>query len=133
MPSKREAKREPRVVESLAERSALRKGDPVMVIAGGNKSKRPIKGQVGKIVSFRGKDKSRAIVEGINLFTKHQRQTAPGRSSGKIQKEGGIHISNLMYYVEKLKRPVRLRHNFLADGTKVRGYLDPETKAFVQI
>jgi len=133
MPSKQEHKQGRRVPESVAARSALRKGDPVMVIAGGNKQKRPLKGQVGKILGFRGKDKSRVLIEGVNMHTKHQRQTAPGRSAGKIQKESAVHISNVMYYVEKLKKPVRLRHSFLQDGKKVRGYRDPETKEFVQI
>lgn len=133
MPSKRLAKRAVVKKVNVARRSALKKGDLVMVIAGGNKDTRPIKGQVGRILGFTGKDRSRVLVEGINMVTRHQRQTAPGRSSGKIQKEAPLHISNVMYYVEKLKRPMRLRHSFLEDGTKVRGYLDPETKSFVQI
>lgn len=133
MPSKQKHKEGVLVKTSVAKRSALRKGDPVMVIAGGNKEKRPIKGQIGKILGFRGKLQDRVLVEGINLHTKHQRQTAPGKSAGKIQKEMSVHISNVMYYVEKIKKPVRLSHNFLQDGKKVRGYRDPETKEFVQI
>lgn len=112
---------------------ALRKGDPVMVIAGGNKNKRPNKGKVGKIMSFVGKDRDRVIVEGVNMITKHQRATAPGKAAGKIQKEGSIHVSNIMYYVEKIKQPVRLKHQFLEDGKKVRGYLNPENGEFVQL
>lgn len=111
----------------------LKAGDTVMVIAGGNKQKRPNKGQTGKIVRFTGKNKDRAVVEGVNMVTKHQRATQPGQSSGKLNIEASIHVSNLMFYAEKAKRPVRLKHKLLDDGRKVRGYLDPENKEFVQI
>ena len=111
----------------------LKKGDPVVVIAGGNKKKRPIKGQVGKIKAVIGDNRDRVIVEGLNVFVKHQKATGPNTQSGKIQKEMSIHISNVMYYVEKLKKPVRICFDKLADGTKVRGYRDPKSKKFVQI
>lgn len=104
-----------------------------MVISGGNKKKRPNKGQTGKIMGFLGKKKDRVIVEGVNLHTKHQRQTSPDKPAGKITKEAGIHISNVMFYADKIKQPVRLKHKFLEDGRKVRGYLDPESKNFVEI
>lgn len=110
----------------------LKRGDTVMVIAGGNKNKRPNKGQVGKIVRFVGKNKDRVIVEGLNLFTKHRRQMGPNKPAGKVREEAGIHISNVMYYAEKLKQPVRLQAKTLEDGRKVRGYLDAK-KEFVQI
>ncbi len=113
--------------------TSLKAGDKVMVIAGGNKDKRPNKGQVGTIREFTGKKNDKVIVEGLNMVKRHQRQTAPGKPSGIIEQEAGIHVSNVMYYVEKLKKPVRLRHDYLDDGTKVRGYLDPESKKFVQI
>jgi large subunit ribosomal protein L24 len=113
--------------------TSLKVGDPVMVIAGGNKEKRPNKGQVGKILRFVGEDRQRAVVEGLNLYTKHQRATGPEKPAGKIQREGSIHVSNLLYYVEKLKKPVRLKHKTLADGRKVRGYTDRTSKEFVEI
>ena len=113
--------------------TSLRKGDMVMVIAGGNKTNRQIKGKVGKILRFIGNDRSRAIVEGLNLVTRHQRAKGPGQQAAKVQKEAPIHVSRLMYYVEKLSRPVRLGHTVLSDGTKVRGYRDPKSKEFVQL
>ena len=111
----------------------LKKGDTVIVIAGGNKTKRPNKGKVGKIIGFAGKNNDRVLVEGLNMVKRHQKQTMPGKPYGIIQKEAGIHISNVMYYVEKLKKAVRLKSSVLADGKKVRGYLNPETKVFEQI
>ena len=113
--------------------SALRRGDTVMVIAGGNKKKRVLKGQTGKIVRFTGSKMDRVIVEGLNMITRHQRAAGPDKPAGKVEKEGSIHISNLMYYLEKAKKPVRLQHSFLADGKKVRGYKDPGSGDFVQI
>ena len=109
----------------------LRKGDLVMVISGGNKKKRPNIGKVGKILRFVGTE--RVMVEGVNLITKHQRAQGPNKPAGKVQKEAGIHISNVMLYVEKLKRPVRIKHKLLADGKKVRGFTNPETKKFEEI
>lgn len=112
---------------------SLKVGDTVMVIAGGNKNKRPNKGQTGKIKAFVGKKKDRVIVEGLNLITKHKRPTQPGESGGRIQVEGSIHISNVMFYADAISRPVRVRKQKLDDGRKVRGYMDPEKKEFVQI
>jgi large subunit ribosomal protein L24 len=67
----------------------IRKGDTVKVLSGDDKSKT---GKVLEIIA----DKSRAIVEGINIITKHQKPSA-GKPEGGIKKiEGTIHISNLM-------------------------------------
>jgi large subunit ribosomal protein L24 len=109
----------------------LKTGDVVMVIAGGNSEKRPNKGKTGKILRFTAPD--RAIVEGLNMVTKHQRATGPEKPAGKFTREAPIHVSNLMLYVEKLKKPVKIRQNILTDGRKVRGYKDPESKKFVQL
>jgi large subunit ribosomal protein L24 len=111
----------------------LKKGDRVMVISGGNKDKRPIKGQTGKIIGFVGKSRERALVEGLNLVTRHTKAKGPGQQAGKIVKEAPIHVARLMYYVEKISKPVRLCTSVLGDGTKVRGYRQKEDKAFVQL
>lgn len=120
-------------VEVVASKSLLRKGDKVMVIAGGNKKTRPIKGQVGKILRFVGKGRERAIVEGLNLVTRHTKAKGPGQKSGKISKEAPIHVSRLMYFADKANKPVKLCTNLLNDGSKVRGYKQKEDKAFVQL
>ena len=67
----------------------IRKGDTVKVIAGDDK------GKEGKVLEMIG-SKNRAIVEGINIVTKHQKPSA-GKPEGGIKKtEASIHISNLM-------------------------------------
>ena len=111
----------------------LKVGDPVMVIAGGNPQRgRVLKGQTGKILRFLPK-KDRVVVQGLNMIKRHKRAVRPGEPSGVIQKEGSLHISNLMYYSEAMKKPVRLRSQRLEDGKKVRGFTHPEKKTFEQI
>lgn len=67
----------------------IKKGDTVKVIAGDDKGK---EGKVLEVIAA----KSRAIVEGINIITKHQKPSA-GKPEGGIKKtEASIHISNLM-------------------------------------
>ncbi len=125
------AKNKSKSARSVTGRSMIRSGDTVMVIAGGTKGKREVKGKTGKILRFVGTD--RVVVEGLNLLTRHQRAAGPNKPGGKITREAPLHISNVMYFVEKLNRPVRLRSKLLEDGTKVRGYMDPKAKQFVQI
>jgi large subunit ribosomal protein L24 len=67
----------------------IKKGDTVKVIAGDDK------GKEGKVLEIAAA-KNRAIVEGINVVTKHQKPSA-GKPEGGIKKtEASIHISNLM-------------------------------------
>ncbi len=66
----------------------VRKGDMVQVIAGDDK------GKSGKILEILT-EKSRVIIEGVNLITKHQKPSA-GKPEGGIKKiEGTIHLSNV--------------------------------------
>lgn len=67
----------------------IRKGDTVKVLSGDDKNK------TGKVLEILT-DKGRALVEGINIITKHQKPSA-GKPEGGIKKiEGSVHISNLM-------------------------------------
>jgi large subunit ribosomal protein L24 len=67
----------------------IKKGDTVKVIAGNDRGKN------GKILSV-AKEKSRAIVEGLNMVTKHKKPSASNPNGGIEKMEAGIHISNLM-------------------------------------
>src|SRR6476620_3342231 len=79
----------------------IKKGDTVQVIAGDDKGK---SGKVLEIVS----EKNRAIVEGINIVTKHQKPSA-GKPEGGIKKtEASIHISNLMLLDPASGQPTRV-------------------------
>jgi len=67
----------------------IRRGDTVKVLAGDDKNK------TGKVLEILT-EKNRAIVEGINIVTKHQKPSA-GKPEGGIKKvEAGVHVSNLM-------------------------------------
>ena len=111
--------------------SSLRRGDKVMVISGGSKEKREVKGKTGTILRFVGATNSHVIVEGLNYVVKHTKAKGPGEKSQKVTREAPIHLSRLMYYVDKLKAPVRLKTSYLSDGRKVRGYKDKKTGEFV--
>ncbi len=67
----------------------IKSGDSVMVIAGNSK------GQTGTIKQVLI-EKSRAIVEGVNMITKHVKPSATSPQGGIEKREGTIHISNLM-------------------------------------
>jgi len=72
----------------------VKKGDNVIVIAGDHKGDR------GKILSVDVK-KQRAIVEGVNLVSKHTRPNAEHPQGGIVKKEAGVHISNLKIVDDK--------------------------------
>jgi len=111
----------------------LKKGDPVMVIAGGNSAKtKELAGLRGNIKTVL-KNKNRVIVEGLNYIKRHKKARTADDTAGVITKEGSVHLSNVMYYSETVKKPVRLKYSFLDDGKKVRGFTHPETKEFEQI
>ncbi|PLW97042.1 MAG: 50S ribosomal protein L24 [Marinilabiliales bacterium] len=73
----------------MARKLHIKKGDTVKVISGDSK------GQQGRVLVVETK-KERAIVEGVNLISKHTRPNADNPQGGIIQKEAAIHISNLM-------------------------------------
>jgi large subunit ribosomal protein L24 len=67
----------------------IKKGDSVKVIAGDSKN------QEGKILSI-DRVKNRAIVEGVNLVSKHTKPNAKSPQGGILKQEASVHISNLM-------------------------------------
>ena len=89
----------------------IKKEDTVVVITGKDKGKR---GKVLKVLP----GKERVIVEGVNVQTKHQKQTRKERSDIK-HIEGPIHVSNVMYYDAKAKSGTRVRRG-VVEGDKVR-------------
>jgi large subunit ribosomal protein L24 len=90
----------------------IKKGDKVVVIAGRDK------GRSGEVVSVLPRE-SRAVVRGVNLVKRHQRQTAK-QEGGIISKEGAIHLSNLAFADPKDGKPTRVGFKILDDGRKVR-------------
>lgn len=80
----------------------VKKGDVVMVIAGDDKGKQ------GRILEVQI-EKQRAIVEGVNLVSKHTKPNAKNPQGGIIKKEAPIHVSNLML-IDSTGKPTRIGH-----------------------
>jgi large subunit ribosomal protein L24 len=91
----------------------VRKGDTVIVVAGKERGKR---GRVLRVLP----EKNRVVVERINMIKKHQRPTQKLRQGGIIEREGSIHLSNVMLVDPGSDRPTRVGMKALSDGKKVR-------------
>jgi len=76
------------------------------------------KGRTGEVIEVRPAE-SRALVRGINLVKRHQKQTA-GQEGGIITKEAPVHLSNLALADPKDGKPTRVGFTVLPDGRKVR-------------
>ena len=90
----------------------IKKGDKVVVLAGKDK------GRSGEVLSVAPKD-GKAIVRGINLIRRHQKQTQ-SQEGGIITKEAPIHLSNIAMADPKDGKPTRVGFTFQKDGKKVR-------------
>ena len=90
----------------------IKKGDHVVVLTGKDKGKH---GEVLKVMP----EENRAIVKGIAMIRRHQRQTAT-QDGGIISMEAAIHVSNLALEDPKDGKPTRVGFKFLKDGRKVR-------------
>ena len=90
----------------------IKKGDRVIVLSGRDKGK---KGEVFQVMPREG----RALVRGVNVVRKHQRQT-PQQEGGIISKEASVHLSNLALEDPKDGKPTRIGFKTLQDGRKVR-------------
>ncbi|MBO6674231.1 MAG: 50S ribosomal protein L24 [Rhizobiales bacterium] len=90
----------------------IKKGDTVVVLAGRDK------GRSGQVMQVMPRE-NRALVQGVNLVKRHQRQT-PNSEGGIITKEAPIQLSNVALRDPKDGKPTRVRFQIQDDGTKVR-------------
>ena len=90
----------------------IKKGDSVIVLAGRDKGKR------GEVLGVMPKE-SRAIVRGVNMVRKHQKQERE-QQGGIISKEATIHLSNLALADPSTGKATRIGFKTLENGTKVR-------------
>lgn len=77
----------------------IKKGDNVMVIAGNSK------GQSGRVLVI-DRNKGRAIVEGVNLISKHTKPNAENPKGGIVKQEAAVNFSNLML-IDATGKPTR--------------------------
>ena len=89
----------------------IRKGDKVVVLTGRDK------GRTGEVIEVRP-DQDRALVRGVNMVKRHQRQTAQ-QEGGIISKESSVHLSNLAVADPKDGKPTRVGFKVVGDK-KVR-------------
>ena len=89
----------------------IRKGDKVIVLSGRDK------GRTGEVIEVRSQE-ARALVRGINMVKRHQKQTQ-AQEGGIISKEAPIDLSNIAY-LGKDGKPTRIGFKIQADGKKVR-------------
>ncbi len=92
--------------------SKIKKGDHVVVLAGRDRGKK------GEVIRVMPKE-NRALVRGVNLVSRHQKQTA-NQEGGIISKEASIDLSNLALEDPKDGQPTRVGFKVLDDGRKVR-------------
>ena len=92
---------------------SIRRNDTVEVIAGKEKGKR---GKVLIVLPAR----QRVIVERVNFIKRHQRPTQKVRQGGIIEREGSLHVSNVMLVCGKCGKPTRTGIQVLADGRRAR-------------
>ena len=90
----------------------IRKGDKVIVITGKDK------GRTGEVIRVLPAE-NRAIVQGINVARRHQRQTA-STQGGILNKEMPIHLSNIALVDPRDNKPTRVGFRQAPDGRKVR-------------
>ena len=87
----------------------IKSGDIVRVIAGDHK------GSEGKIVRVL-REKNKAIVEGVNMVSKHTKPSAKNPQGGIVKKEASIHVSNLSLIDPKSKEATKV--GFKQEGDK---------------
>jgi large subunit ribosomal protein L24 len=91
----------------------IKKGDNVYVVAG------DYKGQQGRVLEV-NRIKDKAIVEGINMVSKHTKPNSQYPQGGIIKKEAPVHISNLMLVDPSSGKPTRIGRQLNSKGKLVR-------------
>lgn|SRR5690606_13063802 len=96
----------------------IRKDDTVMVISGKDR------GKTGRVLRTEPR-RERVYVEGLNIVKRHQRprsirDTQKGDAGGIIEKEGPIHVSNVMLLDPRDNKPTRVGIRVAEDGTRRR-------------
>lgn len=93
----------------------IKKGDKVVVISGDEAADAP------RTVSEVLDGGQKVVVEGVNVVQRHVKRGHPkSPQGGRLRFEKAIQASNVMFYCEACKKPVRIGFRFVADGSKER-------------
>jgi large subunit ribosomal protein L24 len=90
----------------------IKKGDKVVVLTGRDK------GRTGEVIEVRPSE-ARALVRGVNMVKRHQRQSAQ-QEGGIISKEATVHLSNIAVADPKDGKPTRVGFKFVGEGDNRR-------------
>lgn len=91
----------------------IKKGDTVAIISGRDK------GKTGEVLRVMPKD-DQAIVQGVNIITKHEKPSMTNPQGGIVKKEAPIHLAKMMPIDPATNKPTRITVKTLEDGSKVR-------------
>ena len=90
----------------MASKIHVKKDDKVVVISGKDM------GTQGQVLKTEPKS-GRVVVSGVNMVKKHQKAQGQNKPAGIIEKEGTIHVSNVMLVCPSCKKPTRVGHTFV--------------------
>lgn len=91
----------------------IRVDDEVIVVAGANKGRR------GKVLKVDREDE-KVVIEGVAKVYKHVKKSGKNPQGGRLSKEAGIPMANVMLVDPKTQQPTRVGVRYLADGSKER-------------
>ena len=100
-------------MKTLSKKSSLKKDDIVQVITGKEKGKK------GKVLAFFS-ESGKVTIEKLNMLKKHVKSDGKSRQAGIVEKEGPIHMSNVLIVCDKCGKGVRVKRKKLEDGKRVR-------------
>lgn len=95
------------------------RGDLVEVIAGEGRGQKRGDGKQGKVL-WVDRVKRRLIVEGVNMIRRHSKPSQQNPQGGVVEKEAAIDASNVLLVSPRSGKGVRVRHQRLEDGTRIR-------------
>ena len=107
------------MAEPVRYKTNSRKGDLVHIIAGKERGAAADATKRGKVLQVL-LEENRVVVERMNFIKRHTRPNKTNRQGGIVEREGKIHLSNVMIVCPKCDRPVRIKHVKLEDGAKAR-------------
>ena len=100
-------------MSTASKKNNLKKDDIVQVITGKEKGK---KGKILALFSETGT----VTVEKLNMLKRHMKSDGKSRQAGIVEKEGAIHLSNVLIVCDKCGKGVRIKRKKLEDGKRVR-------------
>ena len=98
---------------SMSKKSSLKKDDIIQVIAGKEKGKK------GKVLAF-FPESGTVTIEKLNMLKRHMKSDGKSRQAGIVEKEGPIHVSNVLVVCDNCGKGVRVKRKKLEDGKRVR-------------